>query len=293
MNASFGIDHPLLATRDIGALRNRLIALGFTMTAIGQHPWGTSTSLAMFDGCLLEIMGIYDDSLLDEVPAGAFRFGRHIHAYLQKREGVALSALHSTDSVEDAARAAKEGFEVAGHLEFGRHVILPDGTAGRTKTTLALLPDPVFPRLSFFLCQQHRPEFIYVPAWLTHENTATGIGGVTVLADTGDQAALRVKLTGIYGEPAAINGGFAVPTANGPMRVQDYAAVTAAFGSLPADIYDDGPCIVAMDILVKNTATMRDFLVQGGFAYCEVPGGYQLIDPTLTANTYLRFVQAG
>ena len=106
MNASFGIDHPLLATRDIGALRNRLIALGFTMTAIGQHPWGTSTSLAMFDGCLLEIMGIYDDSLLDEVPAGAFRFGRHIHAYLQKREGVALSA------EERAARAKAAAEEV-------------------------------------------------------------------------------------------------------------------------------------------------------------------------------------
>lgn len=293
MNASFGIDHPLLATHDIDALRNRLIALGFTMTAIGKHPWGTSTSLAMFDGCLLEIMGIYDDSLLDEVPAGEFRFGRHIHAYLQKREGVALSALHSTDSVGDAARAAKAGFEVAGHLEFGRDVILPDGTAGRTKTTLALLPDPVFPRLSFFLCQQHRPEFIYVPAWLTHKNTATGIGGVTVLANAADQDVLRTKLAGIYGAPAAIDGGFAFKTANGPMRVQDHAAITASFGALPAIIYDDGPCIVAMDILVKNTATMRDFLVQGDFAFCEVAGGYQLIDPTLVANTYLRFVPAG
>ena len=98
MNASFGIDHPLLATHDIDALRELLISLGFNMTAIGKHPWGTSTSLAMFDGCLLEIMGIYDDTLLDEVPAGDFRFGRHIYEHLNIREGVALSALHSTNS---------------------------------------------------------------------------------------------------------------------------------------------------------------------------------------------------
>ena len=48
MSASFGIDHPLIATRDVAGLRNRLISLGFTMTPIGRHPWGTSTSLAMF-----------------------------------------------------------------------------------------------------------------------------------------------------------------------------------------------------------------------------------------------------
>ena len=51
MNASFGVDHPLVATHDIDQLRDLLIALGFNMTAIGKHPWGTSTSLAMFDGC--------------------------------------------------------------------------------------------------------------------------------------------------------------------------------------------------------------------------------------------------
>ena len=153
MNASFGVDHPLVATHDINQLRDLLIALGFNMTTIGKHPWGTSTSLAMFDGCLLEIMGIYDCALIDEVPAGEFRFGRHVYEHLQEREGVALTALHSTDSHKDARRAEDSGFTVAGHLEFGRDVTLPDGTSGRTKTTLALLPDPQFPRLSFFLCQ--------------------------------------------------------------------------------------------------------------------------------------------
>ncbi len=43
MNASFGIDHPLIAVHDIVQLRERLVAMGFNMTAIGKHPWGTST----------------------------------------------------------------------------------------------------------------------------------------------------------------------------------------------------------------------------------------------------------
>ncbi len=109
MTAAFGIDHPLLATRDIAALRARLIALGFTMTAIGKHPWGTSTSLAMFQGCLLEIMGLYDESLIDTLPAGDFRFGRHIASHLAQREGIALTALHSTNWQADATRACAAG----------------------------------------------------------------------------------------------------------------------------------------------------------------------------------------
>jgi len=104
MNASFGIDHPLLAT-----------------------PWGTNTSLAMFNGCLLEIMGIYDSARIDQVPAGDFRFGRHIYEHLLQREGVALTALHSTDSHKDAKFASTKGLTVAGHLEFGRDVKLPNG----------------------------------------------------------------------------------------------------------------------------------------------------------------------
>ena len=102
MNASFGIDHPLIAVNDIEGQRDRMISLGFNMTAIGRHPWGTSTSLAMFEGCLIEIMGIDDESLLDAFPAGDFCFGRHVHTHLREREGIALTALHSTDSMADA-----------------------------------------------------------------------------------------------------------------------------------------------------------------------------------------------
>jgi len=291
MNASFGIDHPLLATHDIEGLRDRLIALGFNMTAVGKHPWGTSTSLAMFNGCLLEIMGIYDETLIDEVPAGDFRFGRHIFEHLQQREGVSLSALHSTNSQDDAATAQTAGLTVAGHLEFGRDVTLPDGRAGRTKTTLALLPDADFPRLSFFLCQQHRPELIYVPDWLKHPNSACGIGGVTILADEGDHDALRMKLGGLYGRSHAVTGGFQVRTANGPMTVQTRDAVEADFGALPdAVTQTNGPSIVAMDITYADAGAMQSWLAKSGLALHTSRSGHAATQAGDTANVILRFV---
>lgn len=294
MNASFGIDHPLLATHDIDGLRARLIALGFNMTTIGKHPWGTSTSLAMFDGCLLEIMGIYDDTLLDEIPAGDFRFGRHIYEHLQTREGVALSALHSTNSRADAKRAEALGLTIAGHLEFGRDVTLPDGTAGRTKTTLALLPHALFPRLSFFLCQQHRPDLIYVPEWLEHPNKVSGICGVNIVADEGSHGDLKLLLGGLCGEITEGAGGFECQTANGVMRVMTKEAFEERIGALPnAALQDQSPFIAGMDLTMSETQVMATFLERSNTDFRKIDQGFALSDPSLTANTVLRFVKHG
>ena len=287
MTGSFGIDHPLLATHDIAALRARLIALGFAMTAIGKHPWGTSTSLAMFDGCLLEIMGIYDPDLIDEIPAGDFRFGRHVFTHLQDREGIALTALHSIDAHADAARAAAAGRACAGHLEFGRDVTLPDGRAGRTKTSLALLPDPDFPRLSFFLCQQHRPELIYVPEWLNHPNSVHGICGVTIVADLEDHGAVAARLSGLYGPGHAGKDAMEWQTANGRMRLSDPAAFERHIGPLPAGM--DRPCIAAMDLVFADRAAFLGHLTASKTAYRDIGDGYVLTAPDAFANTYLRF----
>jgi len=290
MNASFGIDHPLIAVHDIEFLRDRLISLGFNMTAIGKHPWGTSTSLAMFDGCLMEIMGIYDDSLLDDVPAGDFRFGRHVYDHLQEREGIALTALHSTHVKADAERAKEAGFTVSGHLEFGRDVTLPDGQSGRTKTTLALMPDTQWPRLSFFLCQQHRPDLIYVREWLDHPNTVYGIRGVTVLADDADHNALMHKFEGLYGSAERLEGGFQVGTANGPIRVQSKRIIEDDFGTLPSTVTASSePCIIALDLRYKSRSRLRRWIANSGFDHKEAGETITLTNPVDTGNTFLRF----
>ncbi|MFX0547231.1 VOC family protein [Roseovarius sp. S1116L3] len=290
MNAAFGLDHPLIAVRDIDALRARLISIGFNMTPVGRHPWGTSTSLAMFSGCLLEIMGIHDAALIDEIPAGDFRFGRHIHAHLQGREGIALTALHSTDAASEAAYAAKAGFDVAGQLEFGRDVTLPDGRAGRTRTTLALMPDRKWPRMSFFLCQQHRPDLIYVPAWQDHPNSVCGYAGVTVLARPGDIAPLAAKLSGLYGAVQECDGGAVLRTANGVIRILARDAVEARYGPVSPELASaDQPGIVALDLTYQNAARLEACLKNGDLPYLRDGQTYRLTDPSLTGNTFLSF----
>lgn len=291
MTASFGIDHPLLATHDIDELRNLLITLGFNMTPVGRHPWGTSTSLAMFEGCLLEIMGIYDDTLLDEIPAGDFRFGRHVHSHLTQREGVALTALHSTDSQGDATVAMQAGYQLAGHLAFGRDVTLPDGTRDRTKTTLALLPDLTFPRLSFFLCQQHRPELIYVPEWLEHPNGVTGICGVNIVANATDHVTLHNQMSALYPATRRIPDGFECETANGVFRILSPDAFETQIGPLPAALTPlDQPTLAGMDLTCGNINRLAPFIKASGLDHQKLTNGYALRRASDTANTVLRFL---
>ena len=300
MNASFGIDHPLIAVNDIGLVRSRLEKMGFRMTAIGKHPWGTSTSLAMFEGCLIEIMGIYDDSLLDVNPAGDFYFGRHVHKHLLEHEGVAISALHSTDIVADVAHAERAELTVSGTLEFGRDVTLPNGEQDRTKTTLALLPDTEFPRLSFFLCQQHRPELIYVPEWMNHQNTVYGIAGINIMAETHDNKSLQKKFSAIYGSVNTQMAGFSVETANGIIQVKDKKVLKAEFGELPATLKNETKAIiVAMDFYCQNIETLEGFLSTNDMEYIKPSHNpyttegksILLTDPSLTGNTFFRFIE--
>jgi hypothetical protein len=290
MNASFGLDHPLFAVNDIEVFRNRLILLGFNMTSIGRHPWGTSTSLAMFDGCLFEIMSIYDEKMLDEVPAGNFRFGRHVHQYLTEREGIALTALHSTDSVGDAVVAKKNGFQISGHLEFSREVVLPDGTTDKTKTTLAIMPDQSQPRLSLFLCQQHRPDLIYVTEWLNHANTVCGIAGATILCSSREMDAVVSKFSGVYGSGDHVNDGWDFKTANGDLRIRMRKQVEQDYGPLASGIDDDQACFVAMDMIYANYAVFKEWVGNSDFSYREEQGIFTLLNPEQSANTFLRFL---
>ena len=293
MNGPFGIDHPLIASHDIVGLRNRLISLGFTMTPVGRHPWGTNTSLAMFPGCLIEIMGICDEALLDQHPAGAFRFGRHIQRHLAMREGVALTALHSHDARADARAARRAGLNLAGYLEFGRDVTLPDGRAGRTRTSLALLPNAAFPRLSFFLCQQHRPDLIYVPDWQDHANTAQGIAGVTIRAEEADQRAIRRQLGALYGVPRDVPGGFCLETANGTITGLTGAAIGTLYGPLPPDLVaQSDPGIVAMDIRVGCLDRAQAWCRKSGLDWRAGEHSVTLSNAAATANMFLRFVKS-
>lgn len=292
MGGFLGIDHPLILVRDIDAMRARFVALGFTMTPVGKHPWGTSTSLAMFDRCLLELMSIYDERLIDVSAVGDFAFGRLIRDHLAEREGISMQALNSDDAEGDAAIVMARGIECQGTIEFGRDVTLPDGRTDRTATTLKILHDRTFPRLTNFICQQHRPDLIYVPKWMEHPNGTNGICQVTIMAPPELQAVVRNRFVGLYGSDALVDmpRGFAARTGNGCYVVGDRVFIEQTYGTLPAALTVAAPpfCL-AIHVRTPELARVTPFIEASG-AHFRTEFGKLILQPAEDyGNVFLVF----
>ena len=138
---SLEIGEGLTATRE--PAWRRLAALGFVVTPLGRHPWGTHNRLALFAGGLLELMTIGDSAAVDDGTVDHFLFGRPVRAALAESEGIAMVALHSTDLERDIAAAH---VPMTGIIDFRRPLTLPDGSHDEAIVKLAMLSDAAHPR---------------------------------------------------------------------------------------------------------------------------------------------------
>ncbi len=284
-----GIDHPLILVRDIEAARGFYTRLGFTLTPVGRHPWGTSTSLAVMHRCALELMGIYDESLIDAMDVGGFRFGRHMRDALAEREGMSLVALHSRDAIADGAGFAARGVPSQGHIGFRRKVKPPGGDWDEAVVSLWMLVDPALPRASHFLAQQHKPELLWVPEWMRHANGADHIAAVTYLAD--NPAPLIERLERMFGEGAAAASGWEVRTGQGVLRVVRPEQWDIGHPGVPMPALMPGePGGVAIDVAVADLEVARDMLASAGIGTIETPSGPAIGDIASAGNVALRLV---
>ena len=288
-NGPLGLEHPLVCTHDLDALAARYRAMGFAPTPKGRHPWGTGTQLVMFADNFIELMGIEDRSLIELASPDGFRFGRFIADFLDRREGIAMLALHSEDARGDLAAVQARGLPSAGLVDFRRAVKLPDGTADAAVVSLAMLIDPMRPQLSNFICQQHRPEFVWVADWLHQPNGTTAIAWIAYAA--ADTDAVRPRFAALWGEAAvsAVPQGFTVATAGGDILVLDHAGVQARFAgtSLPAG-WQDAPGAIAIGVRTPDRALVQTFLDSNNVPFTTA-GDALRVAPPHPGNIVLEF----
>lgn len=257
--AFLGIDHPLIAVKNLSKAIETYRSLGFFIAPPGQHPWGTSTALALFRHQILELVSIGDASLLDGYAAGGFRFGRHVEAFLDKSEGVALTALFTEDAKGAETRLTERGVSCVGTIDFGRDIVRADGQADRTKTTLKIFYNESMPRLSVFACQQHRRDLLEFPDRMVHPNGAYGFSAATIVTE--NIAPVVHWLTKIHGGPARKDAeGFeSVETVNGHWRILQPSQFQLLYQTnLADDFLKDGPRIAALDVCVRNLDTVQN-----------------------------------
>lgn len=246
-NARLGIEHPVIAVRDLEAAAARYAALGFAPRPEGQHPWGTANRMVMFANGFIELIAVTDAAAMTGENAA---FGQMVRDGLKRGEGMVALGLRSDDVAADEAAMLARGAWSAGRVALRRAVRLADGGEDMVAASLSVLPDDAHPLLGIVLAQHHRPDLVWRPDWAAHPNGADRLTGVTYYAPR--PAAVAGRLAEIWGADAVAEqpGGLRVATQGGVLEVLDEAAVLARFPGmrLPAGTARRAPCGVAVSV---------------------------------------------
>lgn len=186
-NSPRGIDHVVIATRDLDRLAAQYKALGFTVGPRNRHPWGTENHIVQFPGCFIELIGVAAGAEVPEHEARNRSFGASVRDFIKSHEGAALLALESRNAIGDAEQFRRLNIGDFEPFHFERHGKDADGKPRTVSFTLAFAAAPNAPQTGFFVCQQHQPQNFWNPSLQQHANGARTIASVVfVTADPSD-----------------------------------------------------------------------------------------------------------
>lgn len=284
-----GIDHPLVAVRNMDQACEDFARLGFFINPRHHHPWGTDNHLLMFPENFIEVISIYDDTKLDMTNEKGFAFGRFISDSIARREGISLVALHSEDARYDHQLMEDRGVENQGIVDFRRVAHRPDGTEEEAVVSLVMLINSELPSVSHFFCHQHKPELVWVEDWMDHPNGANAITAVSYIAD--DPAQLKARFEGIYGPDAVtLNEGHLVAqTDRGIFEVLSPERAKMRFSGVDVPVSNDQlPSGVAIRVSTLSIDKAKAHLDKNNVNYKETADGGLRIPAKYAGNTIME-----
>jgi len=289
MKNHLGIDHPLVAVRDMDKACDDFARLGFFINPRHHHPWGTDNHLLMFPDNFIEVISIYDHTKLDLKNDNGFAFGRFISNSIERREGISLVALHSEDARADHALMEERGIDNDGIVDFRRVAHRPDGSEEEAVVSLVMLINSQCPAISHFFCHQHKPHLVWVEEWMNHPNGANAITAVSYIAE--NPAELEARFVGIYGaEAVSLEPGYLkVQTDRGIFEVLSPEMARVRFAGVGIPVGDGQlPTGVAIRVSTATPDAARELLINNGVEFVETPQGGLRIPAHYAGNTIIE-----
>jgi hypothetical protein len=217
-----GLDHLVVAVRDLDAAAAKWRALGFTVSPRGLHSphIGSANHTMMFGEDYLELLGVVAVQPHNEA----------LRAFLAAREGLERAAFTTTDAAMGAEALRARGLATTGPVDFGRPVPLPDGGTAEARFSVFHFPREEAPGgMRVFACQHHTRDSVWVPSLQTHANGTTRI--LSALVATEDPAGAAAHLARLIEGTARPDGAFH-RVATGPGRADIAYAPRAAIAAL-------------------------------------------------------------
>src|SRR6185437_9309235 len=282
-----GLDHIVHTVRDLDAAAAVYQQLGFQVRARNRHPWGTHNRLVQFPGFFVEILTVAEPERLGTDDLSRL-FGAPNRAFLARHEGFWGLLLESRDAAADAASFRHAGIAASSAVRFEREGKRPDGTPVRLGFSLAFARDAAA-EAGFATCEQLAPENFWNPAFQSHPNRASGVGGVVLVAENPSDH--HVFLSAFAGEREllATSSGVKVATLRGTIDMMTPAAYTSHFGVAPPDI-GQGARLAALVIAVPDAGKVAARLDQAKIAAVSRMGRV-IVGPDIVMGAAIIFAQ--
>jgi catechol 2,3-dioxygenase-like lactoylglutathione lyase family enzyme len=281
-----GIDHLIIAVRDLEAARRTFEGLGFTVAPIARHPFGTANAVIQFAGSYLELVSVYDPQLIPAVRPGVLSFAAFNRDFLAKREGMSMLALKSADAAADQADFEAHGLPGFEPLHFERMATGPDGVDRPVSFSVTFTREPRLKEVGFLTCQHHRPENFWRQEYQCHANGALGVGSAVLVArDPADFHAFMTVFSGMR-DMSSTSLGVTFDVGDGAIELLSPVGFEAWFGE---NTDPDPRRFLACRIEVPGLGKTREVLLKNGVAFSERQGAL-VVPPQAAHGLAIAFV---
>ena len=284
-----GIDHIVIAARDLDAARATWQRLGFTLTPIARHPFGTANSLVQLDGNYIELLAVADIAAIPEASVGSFSFAAFNRDFLKKREGFSMLALKSRDAAADRADFEARGLPVFAPFEFERLAKGPDGSERKVAFSVTFTREPRLREAGFFTCQHHFPENFWRADYQSHVNSARRVESVVLVTrDPADFHEFVTHLTGKH-DMTSTSLGVTFDTGEGMFEIMSPIGYRAWFGQSPEP---DPRRFLACRIAVADLAATRRLFESNHIGFSARMGAL-IVPAAIAGGVAVAFIQDG
>ncbi|MDP6704884.1 MAG: VOC family protein [Alphaproteobacteria bacterium] len=264
-NGIVGIDHGVVAVRDLAAAHVAYRRLGFTLTPRRSFEgWGTANYSAMMAHHFIELLGIVD---ADKYATPG------LEEFLQRREGLMAVALLSRDIDAAHAEMKQNGLDPSDLNELEITLEMPDAPVQQRFRWL-ILPPQATPELYVFVVQPLTPESMRQPSFLVHDNSAKGIDNIAVVVGV-EPATLRPAYETLFGAGActSTDDALKVATGQGDLVFLTPKGFASRYPDASATAIADLPDIAAMRIAVEDLDRLCRHFDRAGVAYARSGDG--------------------
>ncbi len=255
-----GIDHVVIAARDLDSAQDTFRRMGFTLTPRGHHTLGSENHCVVFGHDYFELLMVPQ-----RLPGREYYYD-----FARIGDGLAAIALKTDNARGAFGELTAAALAPSEPVDFSRPVQIAGGTktASFRITQLGLEQTPGG---QVFLCQHFTRDAVWRPEYQTHANAATGLAAVAIVsADVNATAAAYERLLDVKAK--AINEGLLIDTGDTPIAVVSEPALARRLPGIWISARHQ-PCMAALFIRVADRDTAERALRAGGLHPTRMPDG--------------------